>query len=74
MKIRDVDPAAITDAEKIAELEREIKARWQVYPRLISAGKISERQMHHRIAVMIAIRDEIRARVARAANEQGSLL
>ncbi len=74
MKIGDVDPAAIPDADKVAELEREIKARWQVYPRLVSAGKISQRQMNHRVAVMIAIRDEIRARVARAACEQGSLL
>jgi len=74
MKIGDVDPAAITDAAKVAELDREIKARWQVYPRIVSAGKISQRQMNHRIAVMIALRDEIRARAARAACEQGSLL
>jgi len=74
MKVGDADPAAITDAEKAAELEREIKARWQVYPRLVSAGKISQRQMNHRIAVMIALRDEIRARIGRADSQQGSLL
>lgn len=45
----------ITPAQKRACLTREIKMRRRVYPRWVQAGKMSQRDMDHEIAVMEAI-------------------
>jgi hypothetical protein len=50
----------INDADKLACVEREIRKRLQVYPRLVEAKKLSEERAEREIAVMEAIRDDYR--------------
>lgn len=74
MKIGDIDTASITDAQKLKEVEREIAYRWKVFGKLVANRKMTSAAMHQRIAIMIAIRDEYRERVAYAEASKGKLL
>lgn len=45
-----------TDAEKLAEIDREIAFRHRVYKWQVSKGKMTKEQAQHQIQMMIAIR------------------
>lgn len=47
--------APITLAQKRACLERELRMRRRVYPRWVKAGRLTQAQAEHEIAVMEAI-------------------
>lgn len=64
MKIGEYETDTISDREKLAEVERELEQRWRVYPRLVRAGKMTPKAKDKQIATMIAIRDDLRARLA----------
>lgn len=51
----------ITNADKLACAEREVKMRKRVYPRWIEAGKLSLGKAEHEIAAMEAIVADYRA-------------
>lgn len=44
-----------TDAEKLAEIKREIRMRHSVYPKLIKGKKLSEEEAARQIAILEAI-------------------
>lgn len=44
---------------QVAEIERELRMRDQVYPRLIAQGKLSQRDADHRIAVLNAVHERL---------------
>lgn len=44
----------ITVADEIAELERELKMRHQVYPRRVASGMLSQAKADRQIAVLEA--------------------
>lgn len=48
-------------AQKIEELEREIKVRRRVYPRWVQSGRIDTATAHGRITVLQAILRDYRA-------------
>jgi hypothetical protein len=48
----------LTATEKLRCLERELRYRAKVYPRLVAAQKMSQETMDKEIAVMTAIRDD----------------
>lgn len=50
----------ITNAEKLACAERELKMRKRVYPRWVEDGRMSLAQMHHEIAAMESICQDYR--------------
>jgi hypothetical protein len=54
----------ISDADKLAEIERELRMRRQVFGGWVARGKITESQAMRRIAIMEAIRADYAARVA----------
>lgn len=74
MLIGVIDPATLDDRQKLAAVEREIKYRWRVYAMRVKDGRMSQREMDFQIAVMIAIRDDYRAKVEAVKSLQGSLL
>lgn len=49
-----------TKADKLAAIEREIRQRKRVYPRLIAQGKMTDGFAAAQIAVMEAIADDYR--------------
>ena len=53
----------ITDEEKLREVKREIEYRWFVYPKRVAAGKMKQAEMDRKLAVMLAIRDDIERRI-----------
>lgn len=59
----------ITDADKLACAEREVKMRHRAYPRWIADGRMSQDKANAEIAVMSAIADDYRAKVAAATPE-----
>lgn len=54
---------AITDLDKLACIERELKMRRRVYPNQIRLGRLSPTVAAHEITLMEAIRDDYRAQV-----------
>jgi hypothetical protein len=53
-----------TNAEKLAEIEREIKQRHRVYAHLIRTGKLRPSTAERQMLIMSAIRDDYAAKVA----------
>lgn len=53
----------ITDTDKLAELEREIVMRRQVYPHLIQTGRLELAEANRRAEVMEAIASDYRLRI-----------
>lgn len=53
----------ISNTDKLKAIERELKYRRHVYPRLKSAGRMTETVMEKQIAIMEAIRDDYQAKV-----------
>jgi hypothetical protein len=53
----------ISNSDKLKCIERELTYRKHVYPRLKSAGKMTDTFMTKQIAVMEAIRDDYIAKV-----------
>lgn len=53
----------ISNTDKLKAIERELKYRRHVYPRLKSAGRMTETVMEKQIAIMEAIRDDYLAKV-----------
>ena len=51
--------------KQIACVERELAKRLQVYPRLIEAGKMTEVQAQYEVSAMEAVRETLRALLAR---------
>lgn len=51
------------DLVKLKELEREIRLRRKVYPRLIADGKMHQATADFQIEIMIAIADDYRRKV-----------
>lgn len=45
----------VTDHDKLKSAIRELKLRKRVYPRFVSAGRMTGEEMRHEIAVMEAI-------------------
>lgn len=52
-----------SDSDKLKCIERELKYRKHVYPRLKSAGRMTETFMNEQIALMEAIRDDYKGKV-----------
>lgn len=52
----------ISDEEKLACVEREVKLRHSVYPRLVASGRMTQAAADHEIAVMESIAAMLRAR------------
>lgn len=50
----------ITNADKLACVEREVKMRRRVYPNWVKAGKLGKGEADYQIAVMEAIADDYR--------------
>lgn len=50
--------------EKLKEVEREIGQRHRVYPRLVSRGTIRQAVADKQLAIMIAVRDDYRNKIA----------
>lgn len=44
-----------TIEQKIAELDREIKLRHRVYPRMVQRGQLTRETAQHRIAVLSSV-------------------
>lgn len=53
----------IDDQAKLKELEREIRLRRKVYPRLIAEGKMHQASADFQTEIMIAIADDYRRKV-----------
>ncbi len=51
---------AVTPAEKLKSVERELGMRRQVYPRRVAEGKMKQEAADREIAVMEAIADDYR--------------
>lgn len=51
----DLGAQPVTLAQQIEELKRELRQRAAVYPRLIAAGKLSERRAAHQTYVLEAV-------------------
>jgi hypothetical protein len=62
--------------DKIDELERELRQRERVYPRLLSEGKLNPNDARRQIWILQAILADYEAiaRLEPGAGEQGSLL
>ena len=52
---------AVTNADKLACCERELKFRFRVYDRLVVRGKMTRAEQEHEIEVMSAIVEDYRA-------------
>ena len=48
----------VTTAEKLAELQREMNMRLNVYPRFVAEGRITQREAARQIKVLQAIIDD----------------
>jgi hypothetical protein len=59
----------MTDEQKLKEIEREVAMRRNVYPRWITAGKISEHTANFRIAVLESVAGDYRAKIEAAKNQ-----
>ena len=53
------DLLPITQADMLAEIDREIALRQRVYPRAIAAGKLKLQKADRQMAVMEAVREQI---------------
>ena len=49
---------AFTTAEKRREIERELRQRENVYPRLIANGKLTQQKADRQMAVLRAVLDD----------------
>ena len=49
----------ITVAEEIAAVRREIRLRYQVYPRRVATGRMTKQKADYEVAVMEAILDRL---------------
>ena len=58
----DATPADVMQADKVAELERELQVRRRVYPRWIQTGKLSRELAHRRIITLEAILNDYRSK------------
>lgn len=58
-----IDP--VTNLDKLMCAKREFKLRSRVYPRWVTAGKISNHDAQQQLKVMAAIVDDYRAAVER---------
>jgi hypothetical protein len=54
---------SIDDHAKLEAVEREIRLRRKVYPRLIAEGKMREASADFQIMVMVAIAEDYRKKV-----------
>lgn len=50
----------MTEADKLACAERELKYRQRVYPRLIDSGRLTPKRAEYEIAAMTAIVEDYR--------------
>lgn len=57
---------------QLKELERELKMRWQVYPKWVRSGRMTEEQKAHRIACLTEVIQDFKAR-HNPGSQQGSL-
>ena len=57
---------------QLEELERELKMRQRVYPKWVRDGRMTADQMNHRVACLIEVIADFRAR-HQPENTQGSL-
>lgn len=57
---------------QLQELERELRTRQKAYPTWISRGTITKEQASHRVACLIEVIEDFKARHA-PASQQGSL-
>lgn len=55
-----MNAASFAAAEKLQAVERESRQRRHVYPRLVAAGKMTQRQADRQIAIMLAIEEDYR--------------
>ncbi len=63
----------ITTQDKLNEIERELRMRQRVYPRMIEAGKLKPEDASRQITVLTTIAADYRALVAAIPADQGSL-
>lgn len=54
------DPHTFSLAQQIACVEREIAQRKHVYPRLIAAGKLTQKKADHELACMQAVLETLK--------------
>lgn len=52
------DPIRFTNADKLAEVRREIKQRHYVYPKRVEAGKMTKALSDRQIALMESIAED----------------
>ena len=57
------DLLPVTDGDMLAEVERELKMRENVYPRFVARGTLSQQKADRQIERMEAVRDLLFARV-----------
>lgn len=60
------DLLPITVDDMIAEIERELKQRSRVYPRLVSSGKLAKDRADRQVKVMRAVRAHLIAEKRKA--------
>lgn len=56
------DGKRITHADKLAELERELRLRSSVYPKQIEGGRLDQERADRQVAVLTAIAEDYRIR------------
>jgi hypothetical protein len=63
MNDSDMFPAAktsdVTLDDKITELERELRTRWHVYPRMVEAQKMNQQTADKQILIIEAIIEDL---------------
>lgn len=56
-------PAATTSdvtlEDKIAELERELRTRWHVYPRMVEQGKMNQQDADRKTLILQAVIEDL---------------
>ena len=59
----DMFPAAktadVTLDDKIKELERELRQRWHVYPRMVTAGNLNQQTADKQILILEAVIEDL---------------
>jgi hypothetical protein len=63
-----------TTAEKLAEIDRELKERRRVYVRLVASGKLRKADADRQLLIMLAIRADYAATVEQDPQAAGLLL
>ena len=64
--------ADVTIEEKIAELERELRYRWYVYPLLVKGGKMNQQTADNQKLILQSIIDDLYQKKSGETNEKGN--